>query len=1050
MSRESISRRAVIGVAALALLGVGVVLLLPRFSAQPDQANTSANNTVNATGEDGGIPPASEDLIAAALAAGDITYEQSLLERAYAWFDDPRLQPNFRSEIVDWEAGGRLLDEVHRKEATLSKAMLTELAPFRARPADPISIFNRPQAEVVRAQYTPGASDWVSLLVPGAGDWTPLRVWIKGTEADLKPHMADTTRMWASYHKFFVDGWEDAGASTQTYNPDTAVDLYLVRAGETDPRCRTLPCAAASRSMGGWSPIAEPDNGRQCSGYAVVNIDMRRDEIIGTMAHELTHVAQRQYECSDNLMFLTDGSATWVGYKVLKDLGIVPDYGYDYLKNPDRWSTFPNLHRRLDHPLNAYASWPFFYYASMEFGDGIVKTIWAGHSVGPGPGGPGATNSGLGTVNKAVPLDEHFPKFALRNWNQEPVPDQYVDEDGTFPSTLKPEPRIPMPAGIGKAELDQPVARVSTRYYHYTSFDAAVRRVTIQNLYTDLPYAHLWAIKKIGTQWKPPEDWSRVPQSVLCRDFPTDDVSELVLIVSNSHLVEALPPGHPRPRVLSEDVGCEAVKGTAKATLRLKDPERNMDISYVSSSAQLRFRPRTVQDQPGNVQYRPAPDFGDLDGGGKNGRLYRRRADGRHHSRIRRSAARSHASRLRVSERRREGWWRFSQRSGLCHQSGRVHHQDVSRRSAGRDPGTVPGCVASERSLAAEYAYRQCSHVQGDAELRSCTHSEQHANEPGQRANGPSQFSCPWLHHARDTAAVEGGAGGIGAGRCRERRQNGLHVRVGAAAMRTILTMGALLAVGAGLIAQSQLAQLGLTETAARSSVLNEIKGPAADRGAPIEVAGTRAFLKLPPAARGPAATALFAWAKLYVSSPGFTASYNTYRNGRLPTERQYALSVDAQAKKEIAEQLAGFEQMRLAAEKMPPKDRDMMMEQVKQALANLTNPAYADKLRAQLTAERAQERGQASESAVEVEATTPADPQKLFARRLREFLNATADVNFSARTISLTGGPDGIEFIDKADRAKPWMWQAAAIVGREATVAARAAAEVWLKEIER
>jgi hypothetical protein len=134
----------------------------------------------------------------------------------------------------------------------------------------------------------------------------------------------------------------------------------------------------------------------------------------------------------------------------------------------------------------------------------------------------------------------------------------------------------------------------------------------------------------------------------------------------------------------------------------------------------------------------------------------------------------------------------------------------------------------------------------------------------------------------------------------------------------------------------------------------------------------------------------------------------------------------------------------------MPPKEREMIMEQVKPALANLTNPAYADKLRAQLAAERAQESGQGSEIAVEVEATTPADPRKLFARRLREFLSATADVNFSARTISLTGGPDGIEFIDKADRAKPWMWQAAAIVGREATVAARAAAEAWLKEIER
>ena len=69
--------------------------------------------------------------------------------------------------------------------------------------------------------------------------------------------------------------------------------------------------------------------------------------------------------------------------------------------------------------------------------------------------------------------------------------------------------------------------------------------------------------------------------------------------------------------------------------------------------------------------------------------------------------------------------------------------------------------------------------------------------------------------------------------------------------------------------------------------------------------------------------------------------------------------------------------------------------------------------------------------------------------RRLREFLDATAEVNFAARTISLTGGADGIEFIDKADRQRNWMWQEAVIVGPEATSAARAAAQAWLKEIQ-
>lgn len=267
--------------------------------------------------------------------------------------------------------------------------------------------------------------------------------------------------------------------------------------------------------------------------------------------------------------------------------------------------------------------------------------------------------------------------------------------------------------------------------------------------------------------------------------------------------------------------------------------------------------------------------------------------------------------------------------------------------------------------------------------------------------------------------------------------------------MKTFVAVGAVVMAGAGLVAQSRLAQLGLTETAARTFVLDEIKSPARDRSSAIATAGTRAFLRLPPAARGPAATALFAWAKAYVSTPAFDANYASYRKGRIPQGRQYALTPREQVQKDIDEQLAGFEGMRQAAEKMPEKDRAAILDSVKKAQATLKDPAAFEKHVAQVTAERAQESGRDGALAEEVEAATPADPRRLFARRLREFLSATADVNFSAKTINLTGGDDGIEFVDKADRAKPWMWQAAAIVGREATVAARAAAEAWLKEIE-
>jgi hypothetical protein len=105
--------------------------------------------------------------------------------------------------------------------------------------------------------------------------------------------------------------------------------------------------------------------------------------------------------------------------------------------------------------------------------------------------------------------------------------------------------------------------------------------------------------------------------------------------------------------------------------------------------------------------------------------------------------------------------------------------------------------------------------------------------------------------------------------------------------------------------------------------------------------------------------------------------------------------------------------------------------------------------LRVGLEAQHAERTTREAASAKRDDERYPADPSRIFARRLREFLDATADVNFSARTLSLTGGPDGIEFLDKADRQRHWIWQLAVIVGPEATTAARTAAQAWLKELE-
>jgi len=267
-----------------------------------------------------------------------------------------------------------------------------------------------------------------------------------------------------------------------------------------------------------------------------------------------------------------------------------------------------------------------------------------------------------------------------------------------------------------------------------------------------------------------------------------------------------------------------------------------------------------------------------------------------------------------------------------------------------------------------------------------------------------------------------------------------------------LLTAAAVVVASAAGLAQSAIAQLGLTEAAARTFLFDELSAPTIHhRRSAIAIAGTRAFYKLPPAARGPAASALFAWAKAYVSSPAFTKAYADLRQGALPQGGQAETpTVDEELKKKMDEMLAALEEVKQAAAAMEPAARAKLLENLKVQEAQIRSPETVKMLRAALEAERGDRVASESRAVRSTTERLPADPKELFARRLREFLTETADADFSARTISLTAGADGIEFIEPSHRDRHWMWQLAVIAGREATTAARAAADTWLKEIAR
>ena len=124
--------------------------------------------------------------------------------------------------------------------------------------------------------------------------------------------------------------------------------------------------------------------------------------------------------------------------------------------------------------------------------------------------------------------------------------------------------------------------------------------MTFQNLPPLVPHSHVWAITKTGEIWNEPEEWTNATQKIYCRDSAKEALTELVLIVSNSHTKLSLST-QTKQRVLAEDVGCSYVEGWATSRLRIKDGEE--DLTYVANRVPLRFKPRTIQETVGVVQY---------------------------------------------------------------------------------------------------------------------------------------------------------------------------------------------------------------------------------------------------------------------------------------------------------------------------------------------------------------------------------------------------------------------------------------------------------------
>ncbi len=540
-------------------------------------------------------PPTSEELIAAALAAHDITYDESLLYRAYALFDDPRLPDQFRSPIMDWEAGSELFHEIDENEGTLDAQVLSDLAPFRARPNDPISIFNNaPQASTLSGQAAAPAFGWQSEEVPG----TYARVWALGAPGVQHQFVDPVSQVWSALLGIFVyPNPDQPGDPNMTVNPDSDIDLYFVDPG-IDPRsdlCMANPSdpSCLLSSDDGMARRSAQFVGNKSSGHLLVNLSNSGDNLLDTIAHELTHVSQYSYDTGE-ASWLYESTATWTAFRVMQTLGKEPQYEHNRVRELFQHLAKP-LNRETRGDNDKYGSWLFFLHASMEQGDGIVSSVWDKAAA------PGA--QGINAVDQAFPLDDNFDDFTVKNWNEKPpLIKEYRDApDATFPDYQPEIDRDISVPGENDYSLDLPVETVAARYYRYT-FEAPVRHIIFENNLVETPHAHVWLLKKISGDWKPPEDMAGASVETWCRDSTTfdEDLQELIVIVSNS-AISGTALNHHYPRVIADEIGCYEVEGWAETTMhRVND---GMDMTYTSGRVNLKFVPRAVQPEPGDIYY---------------------------------------------------------------------------------------------------------------------------------------------------------------------------------------------------------------------------------------------------------------------------------------------------------------------------------------------------------------------------------------------------------------------------------------------------------------
>jgi hypothetical protein len=215
--------------------------------------------------------------------------------------------------------------------------------------------------------------------------------------------------------------------------------------------------------------------------------------------------------------------------------------------------------------------------------------------------------------------------------------------------------------------------------------------------------------------------------------------------------------------------------------------------------------------------------------------------------------------------------------------------------------------------------------------------------------------------------------------------------------------------------------------------------------GSPHVAAVAAVFKAASPEKQAAIVNGLGAFAKAYTRTPLFRDRYAEYWQANRPHPPE-APKTSTEQNKEVQD---GLRQMEESIKNMPPEMRKEMEQMVKDLKAQQEAMQKDARLQAMMVeGAKMQEQEQAREyeqRLKEYEAEHPKNPDALVAKRLREFLDLSATVNFDARLVK-SGGMMRFEKTEYEEQSSEWKLCYRA--GREATAAAREYAQAWVKEL--